>query len=219
MRFLVFLLLAAMIAMGIGGVYYYFQEYRPAIDKYDVLVRENKTLTDVIYSLRTELEKKESTTAAISDTLNVRASDTSNIIFMGTKLTLEAGNLFDAGGFELNKKGRGLLRKTAEILMRISDAEIVVEGHTDNEKIGPRMKGTIPSNWELSALRAINVVKFLHDSLNIPNNRLSAVAYGETRPVADNSTEDGKKKNRRIEILLKNNIENAVINEEKIEEE
>jgi len=166
-----------------------------------------------------KLTNKENNTMAISDTLNERASDTSNIIFMGTKLTLEAGNLFDAGGFELNKKGRGLLRKTAEILMRISDAEIIVEGHTDNEKMGPKLKSTIPSNWELSALRAINVVKFLHDSLSIPNSRLSAVAYGETRPIADNATEEGKKKNRRIEILLKNNIENIKINEEKIEEE
>lgn len=211
MKFLSILLLVMIIAMAIYGLYYYYQSYRPALDKYQELVSENKTLAEYISKLRTEQMKKDSV-------LNMLANSPSDvdtqIIFdniTGTRITLESENLFESGGYQLNKKGRGLLRKTADVLLKMTDAEIVIEGHTDNQKIGPSIKNQIPTNWELSALRAINVLKYLHDSLGIDEKRMYVAAYGETRPIADNATEEGKKKNRRIEIFLKSSSFSKIV--------
>jgi len=211
MRFLVVLLLVVIIALSIYGVYYYYQKYKPALDKYDELVSENKTLAEYISKLRTEQIKKDSVLSILA---NSQSEVDTQILFdniTGTRITLETENLFESGGYQLNKKGKGLLKKTAEVLLRMSDAEIVIEGHTDNQKIGPSIVKQIPSNWELSALRAINVMKYLKDSMNIDEKRMYVAAYGETRPIADNSTEEGRKKNRRIEIFLKSSSFNKIV--------
>ncbi len=211
MRVLAVLLLVVIIAMSIYGVYYYYQKYKPALDKYQELVNENKTLAEYISKLRTEQMKKDSVLSILATS---QAEIDTQYIFdniSGARITLETENLFEPGGYLLNKKGRGLLKKTAEVLLKMSDVEIVIEGHTDNQKIGPSIVKQIPSNWELSALRAINVMKYLRDSLNIEEKRMYVAAYGETRPIADNSTEEGRKKNRRIELFLKSSSFNKII--------
>ncbi|MGE3062168.1 MAG: flagellar motor protein MotB [bacterium] len=211
MKFLAVMLLMIIIAMSIYGIYYYYQSYKPALDKYSELVSENKTLAEYISKLRSEQMKKDSVLSILA---NSKSDVDTQIIFdniTGTRITLESENLFESGGYTLNKKGKGLLKKTAEVLLTMSDAEIVIEGHTDNQKIGPSIKNVIPSNWELSALRAINVMKYLRDSIGIEEKRMYVAAYGETRPIADNSTEEGKKKNRRIEIFLKGSSFNKIV--------
>ncbi|HEX9023817.1 MAG TPA: OmpA family protein, partial [Geobacteraceae bacterium] len=72
---------------------------------------------------------------------------------------------------------------------------------TDNVQISGSLSRKYPTNWELSAARAINVTRYLQQQ-GIDPALLSAVAYGEYRPVAGNDTEEGKAKNRRIEIIL-----------------
>ena len=74
-----------------------------------------------------------------------------------------------------------------------------VEGHTDNI---PIQTARFPSNWELSVARAVNVVKYFAEVSNIDPQRLSAVGYGESRPVVANDTPANRMKNRRVEILL-----------------
>jgi chemotaxis protein MotB len=68
--------------------------------------------------------------------------------------------------------------------------------------IGPSLRTQFPTNWELGAARAVNVVRFLQRESGIDPLRLSAVSYGQYRPIATNKTEQGKAKNRRIEIIL-----------------
>jgi len=210
MRILVVFLLIIIIILSIYGVYYYYQKYKPAIDKYQEIVSENKTLAKYINNLRIEQIKKDSLLSILTTAKN--ESDTHFVFdnITGTRITLETENLFENGGYLLNKKGRGLLKKTAEVLLKMSDVEIIIEGHTDNQKIGPSMIKQIPSNWELSALRAINVMKYLRDSIKIDEKRMYVAAYGETRPIADNNTKDGRKKNRRIEIFLKSFLFNKI---------
>ena len=82
------------------------------------------------------------------------------------------------------------------------DNYIRVEGHTDNV---PIRNEYFSSNWQLSSTRASNVVEYLINNGRISPDRLSAVAYGEYRPVADNSTDQGRSKNRRVDILILNN--------------
>ena len=109
--------------------------------------------------------------------------------------------LFDPGKAEVKKGGREILGKVISILKDVSDQSIRIEGHMDDVPISRALAQRYPTNWELSAARAINVARFLQDQGIDPGN-LSAVAYGEWKPVATNDTAEGKAKNRRIEINL-----------------
>ena len=88
-----------------------------------------------------------------------------------------------------------------DILKSVTDKAIRIEGHTDNVKIGGVLAQKYPTNWELSAARAVNVTRFLQAQGLNPED-LGAVAYGENKPVADNETPEGRAQNRRIEINL-----------------
>lgn len=110
--------------------------------------------------------------------------------------------LFDSGKAEIKADGLKVLKRVGEILKGTTDREIRVEGHTDNVPISPRLRQTFPSNWELSTARAANVVHFLQDQIAIGGGRLTVVGFGEFRPVADNSSAEGRAQNRRIQIIL-----------------
>ena len=109
--------------------------------------------------------------------------------------------LFDSGKAEVKKGGLEILGKVISILKDVKDKAIRIEGHTDNVQISRNLAQRYPTNWELSAARAINVARYLQDE-GIDPGQLSAVAYGEWKPVATNDTAEGKAKNRRIEINL-----------------
>ena len=109
--------------------------------------------------------------------------------------------LFDSGKAEVKPDGLAVLRKVVDILKGVQDKAIRVEGHTDNVPITGNLTRKYATNWELSAARAVNVTRFLQGE-GIDPSLLSAVAYGEYKPVAANDTEEGKAKNRRIEIIL-----------------
>jgi chemotaxis protein MotB len=109
--------------------------------------------------------------------------------------------LFDSGKAEVKKGGLEILGKVISILKDVNDKSIRIEGHTDNVQIVGVLAKRYPTNWELSAARAINVARYLQDQ-GIDPGQLSAVAYGEWKPVATNDTAEGKAKNRRIEIIL-----------------
>jgi len=126
--------------------------------------------------------------------LNIQINHT----HQGTRLSFEDQVLFDFGSATINPAGFVFLDKIADTLDKIPYA-MRVEGHTDNVPIQTRR---FPSNWELSVARAVNVVKYFAEVSNIDPNRLSAVGYGESRPVAANDTASNRVKNRRVEILL-----------------
>jgi chemotaxis protein MotB len=109
--------------------------------------------------------------------------------------------LFDSGKAEVKKGGLEILGKVISILKDVKDKAIRIEGHTDNVQISRNLAQRYPTNWELSAARAINVARYLQDE-GIDPGQLSAGAYGEWKPVATNDTAEGKAKNRRIEINL-----------------
>ena len=109
--------------------------------------------------------------------------------------------LFDSGKAEVKKGGLVILGKVISILKDVNDKSIRIEGHTDDVQISRALAQRYPTNWELSAARAINVTRYLQGQGIDPGN-LSAVAYGEWKPVAGNDTEEGRAKNRRIEIIL-----------------
>ncbi len=118
------------------------------------------------------------------------------------QLTVAERLFFDTGRAEIKPEGQAVLRRIGPILKKIPQKNIRVEGHTDTVPIGPSLRAQYPTNWELGAARAVNVARFLQKESGIDPLRLSAVSYGQYRPIATNKTEQGKAKNRRIEIIL-----------------
>jgi chemotaxis protein MotB len=110
--------------------------------------------------------------------------------------------LFDSGEAQISKRGEGVLGRVGAVLAQIDDKQIQVSGHTDNQPVGEKIAAQFPSNWELSAARAINVVRFLAEKASVPPQRLVASGYGEWNPIASNKSSTGRARNRRIEILL-----------------
>lgn len=110
--------------------------------------------------------------------------------------------LFDPGSYEISEKGEELLLVIAESIRDDNDQNIVVQGHTDNVPIKSGLRKRFPSNWELSTARAAAVVRFLQEKGGLQPERLEASGFSYYRPVASNHTEEGRRQNRRIEIIL-----------------
>jgi chemotaxis protein MotB len=109
--------------------------------------------------------------------------------------------LFDSGEAELKPEGEAVLRKVAALLQQHTNLMVHVVGHTDNVPIrGGR--GRFAGNWELSTARATAAVRFLTEKGGVDPRRLGALGYGEFRPIADNSTGEGRAKNRRIAVTI-----------------
>ena len=119
------------------------------------------------------------------------------------KLTVDVLDkiLFDSGQAEVKPEGLAVLKRVVEILMTVMDKVIRIEGHTDNIPIAGALAKRYPTNWELSAARALNVTRYLEKE-GIDPSILSAAAFGEYQPVAENDTPGGRAKNRRIAIIL-----------------
>ncbi|CAK0774050.1 hypothetical protein CCP2SC5_620007 [Azospirillaceae bacterium] len=109
--------------------------------------------------------------------------------------------LFDSGNDQIKPAGAAILTKIGKSLaQRAQNMQVQVGGHTDDRPIAGRSRFT--SNWALSAARAVAVVRFLENESAIPSAILSAVGYGEFQPIAANANDEGRAKNRRIEIVL-----------------
>ena len=106
---------------------------------------------------------------------------------------------FELGQADIKPELISTLHDIAGVINRVPDTQIRVEGHTDDL---PIRTARFPSNWELSAARALNVVKFMAERGGIDPARLSAVGYGEYRPLVPNTSAENRRQNRRIEIYV-----------------
>ncbi len=163
------------------------KERSQAIEEKDKAVAElKKTYTNLVDELKDEIKKGEIAVTQLRDKLSLSMVD---------KI------LFDSGSADVKKDGKKVLDRVAEILRKVTDKQIRIEGHTDNVKIGPRIAKKFPTNWELSNARATNVLRYLQEK-GVDPKLLSPAGYAEYKPVESNDTEEGKSKNRRIEIVL-----------------
>ncbi|KGK90330.1 flagellar motor protein [Desulfosporosinus sp. HMP52] len=115
----------------------------------------------------------------------------------GLVVSIQETLLFESGSADINAKARDILRNISTVLASAPN-QIRVEGHTDNVPIHTPQ---FPSNWELSVIRATNVVQILQNE-GIRPGRLSAAGYGEYRPIALNDNDEGHGKNRRIDLII-----------------
>ena len=119
----------------------------------------------------------------------------------GLVISLKDTEFFDSGKANVRAQSMYLLDYISEAISKYSNS-IRIEGHTDNV---PIKTSQFPSNWELSTARATNIVRYLIDAHGVPPERISAIGYGEFRPIADNSTEEGRQKNRRVDVVVLSN--------------
>ncbi len=110
--------------------------------------------------------------------------------------------VFRSGSTTILPQGMEVLDKLAEAL-KSNDDTIRIEGHTDDTPISDKLKAKYPSNWELSAARAAAVARYFEDKHQIDPKRLESLGFSMYRPVAPNDTEENKRRNRRVEIVLK----------------
>ena len=120
------------------------------------------------------------------------------------RLTLSIAEelFFESGKAEIKPEGIKVLDRIAEVLKKVPEKNIRIEGHTDNVPIGAKIRKQYPTNWELGSARAVNVVRYLQEQGGIDPLRLGALSYAQFRPKATNRTSAGRAKNRRIEIVL-----------------
>jgi len=156
-------------------------------EKEKELEKLKATYDELVESLKGEIEAGEIQIRRMKDRLSVN---------------LVEKILFDSGKADLKGSGLEVLRKVGAQLARIEGKRIQIEGHTDNVPIGGKLKEKYPTNWELSASRALAVVHFLQSEVGIDAQKLSGAGYGEYQPTASNNTAEGKAANRRIEIVL-----------------
>lgn len=139
-------------------------------------------------------------TAELNNSLHDMIDNKDVIIKQGEdwlELEMKSNVLFYSGEARLEKNALPIIGKVADILRKTANP-IQVEGFTDNNPINT---SRYPSNWELSAARAASVVHLL-DRYGLEPHRMSAIGYGEFKPIADNSTEEGRQKNRRVVLVV-----------------
>ena len=155
--------------------------------KEEELGRLRSTYDQLVNDMQAEIQQGQIQITRLADRLNV---------------TMVDRILFPSGEADITPAGLRILQRVGNVLKTTEGKIIRVEGHTDNVGISERLRGTFPTNWELSTARATNVVRFLQDSVGIDASRLQAVGLSEYHPVATNTTVNGRSQNRRIEIGL-----------------
>lgn len=146
--------------------------------------------------IKTEFEKPEiikQLEISLREYKEITVKETHRGIVIGLKDNL----LFKSGEYNLNPEAYKILNIVTENIRGLPN-KISIEGHTDNVPIKTEL---IRSNWDLSSLRALSVLYYFKD-MGISPDRLSATGFGEYYPIADNETEEGRSKNRRVEIVI-----------------
>jgi chemotaxis protein MotB len=140
---------------------------------------ESETSTKLIASLKAQLDAKDGEVSAQDNRITVNLVDEI---------------LFPSGEAELQPKGKQVLSRVGGVLKGLTDKQILIGGHTDDRPIHTER---FPSNWELSAARAVNVVHYLSDTVGVDPHNLTAAGFSEFHPRGNDRAQ-----NRRIEILL-----------------
>jgi len=138
----------------------------------------------------------------LAEELNLTGALEVNIDESGVHIRITDTVLFNSGSYVINKNAEPILIRIGNIIKNLPNNYIQVEGHTDNVPIN---NGVISSNWELGALRATTVARLLISDCALSPKYVSAVSYGEHKPIESNNTVEGRATNRRVEISILRN--------------
>ncbi|MCA4791213.1 OmpA family protein [Myroides odoratimimus] len=184
---------------------------------------------------KTELEEKsrrvaelESILAANDKQMRTLKDNLSNALnaFEGRGLTIEQKNgrvyvsmenklLFKSGSWTISDEGKEAVIELGKVLADNPDITVLIEGHTDNDKILGNLGDGVKTNWDLSTKRSLTIVSILEQTPNIDKRNLTAAGRSEYAPLASNNSAEGKAKNRRIEVILTPNLDkiNSMLNQ------
>ena len=180
----------------------------------------NQILSRKEQKLQTDLEKQKSVVQLQEQVIHL-LDDTQQTIQSSLKEQMASGEveivdmhdelkvvlldkiLYEPGSLEIHENGKQLLRTLADTIRDKPEQHLVVAGHTDSVPISGNLQAMFPSNWELSAARAAAVIRYLQDQCELDPKRISLRAYSQYRPSATNLTEQGRRLNRRIEIIVR----------------
>ncbi|NMA86368.1 MAG: flagellar motor protein MotB [Tissierellia bacterium] len=152
--------------------------------------------------LEEDLEKLKEILEEYADSIGLGSEIILSVEERGLVIRFMDNVLFDSGKADLKPESIKILNALAEILNREEFKErlIKIEGHTDTDPI--IYSKNFPTNWELSAIRATNVLRHLVEKENIDGNRVSSSGYSFYRPIAPNNSSENKQKNRRVDIVI-----------------
>ena len=176
------------------------------IARLERLQRELEARSQRVTELEELVASKDASMKRLKDAISKALLD-----FEGKGLTVEQRNgkvyvsmenklLFDSGSWQVASEGRRAVNELGKVLADNPDISILIEGHTDN--VPYRGNAQITDNWDLSTKRATAIVRILRENKQIKPSNLTAAGKGEYTPVGSNETQQGKAKNRRIEIIL-----------------
>jgi chemotaxis protein MotB len=117
-------------------------------------------------------------------------------------VSMENKLLFESGSWTVGAEGKKAVDLVGKVLGDNPDISVLIEGHTDNDKITGTIGGGVENNWDLSTKRATAIVNILSANAKVKKENLTAAGRGEFAPLLSNETAEGKAKNRRIEIIL-----------------
>jgi chemotaxis protein MotB len=177
-------------------------------DRLNKLRDELASNTKRLNELESMIAAKDAAMKKLKDTLSKALN-----AFEGKGLTVEMKNgkvyvsmenklLFQTGSWAVGSEGRKAVVEVGKVLAQNPDITVLIEGHTDNDKILGSIGGGIESNWDLSTKRATAIVNILGENSGIQKKNLTAAGRGEYAPIMSNDSPEGKAKNRRIEIIL-----------------
>ncbi len=177
-------------------------------DRLNKLNADLKDRSDRVNELESMMAAKEASMNKLKETLSKSLK-----AFEGKGLTIEQKNgkvyvsmenklLFESGSYTVGIEGKKAVELVSKVLGDNPDIAVLIEGHTDNDKITGTISGGIENNWDLSTKRATAIVNILSANAKIKKENLTAAGRGEYAPLMANDTPEGKAKNRRIEIIL-----------------
>ncbi len=191
------------------GIYLYYQEYLPAIERYQSLIKENRILSEVIEDMKAKALKKKEIVKEndfmdkekiknILKTEDFDFTDTEE----GIHITLSTDEIFKKNTTSFTETGKKMMKKLGIIISGMEGASVTIEGYTDNTSFSGKLKKKYPTSWHLSSLQAIAVAQYLKDSADIDPSLMKIVSYGGFHPAEDNDTAEGRKINRKIEVII-----------------
>ena len=162
------------------------QQYNQEVQQAQQLQYMNQTYQQLNQNLQTEVNAEQ-----------VKVEQLQNRL----KVTMVDEILFPEGGWELHEKGRATLAKVVPSLQGLAGKRILVQGYTDSLPVEGPLRERFPTNWELSAGRSAQVVRYLQEQ-GVDPTELEVAGLGQYHPLAPNDTPEGRKKNRRIDIII-----------------
>jgi len=145
-----------------------------------------------------QMEAVQAEIEQVLDELGMAGSVVTRIEERGLVVRFTDSALFDSGRADIRPDSRLILDRISEVIGQIPN-QVRIEGHTDSRPINTLR---FPTNWELSTARATAVIRHFVEGHGLDPERLSAAGYGEYRPIADNTTPEGRQQNRRVDIVI-----------------